>query len=38
MMMVFRLVVFGLMRRIFGLPGMALIGLLLYLYYQNNFG
>jgi len=34
---IIRTIVWGLARRIFGLPGMALIGVLLYLYFTRDF-
>lgn len=34
---IFRTIVWGLARRFFGLPGMALLGVLLYLYFTRDF-
>ncbi len=35
---IIRTLIWGLARRILGLPGMALIGVLLYLYFSRDFG
>ena len=34
---IIRTIVFGLARRFLGLPGMAVIGVLLYLYFSRDF-
>ncbi len=36
--MIIRTILFGLARRLLGIPGMILVGGLLYLYFQTNYG
>lgn len=36
--MILRMILFGLARRLLGLPGMVIVGGLLYLYWKTNYG